>query len=348
MRDALRDARCRALGEAEPIVGGCSTTKNAKSLDEFLEHGRAIAAERERAAAAGEAARLRPARARVGRRHDRLPQAAAGLARLPPQPRRGRSRRSRRASASSRCSDARRGRRRRVRRRRSGRLRAAGHRGRPMEGTGEIVDAAGARRDGRRRARSPTSIYEKEHPGTFELDEWRRVLPGPAAPNDGGRASRRPASAGEAGFFTSYDEGRPHASPSTATTIPIYAGNVVKAMASAKDGYRAGRRLVRRRDRRARCAAGRRSATAASASSTADSSTTSSSPRVVRVDRLTPTIVEVIVRAPLAARNFQPGQFYRLQNLRDVRADGRRHATDDGGHRADRRLGRSRSGACSR
>ena len=36
---------------------------------------------------------------------------------------------------------------------------------------------------------------------------------------------------------------------------------------------------------------------------------------VVRVDRLTPTIVEVVVRAPAAARQFQPGQFYRLQNF---------------------------------
>ncbi|MBV8211141.1 MAG: hypothetical protein JO133_13890, partial [Burkholderiaceae bacterium] len=33
------------------------------------------------------------------------------------------------------------------------------------------------------------------------------------------------------------------------------------------------------------------------------------------VQRLTPTIVEVIVRAPAAARKFRPGQFYRLQNL---------------------------------
>jgi NAD(P)H-flavin reductase len=37
--------------------------------------------------------------------------------------------------------------------------------------------------------------------------------------------------------------------------------------------------------------------------------------RVERVDRLTPTIVEVIVRAPAAARHFEPGQFYRLQNF---------------------------------
>jgi NAD(P)H-flavin reductase len=36
---------------------------------------------------------------------------------------------------------------------------------------------------------------------------------------------------------------------------------------------------------------------------------------VHHVERLTPTIVEVVVRAPLAAARFQPGQFYRLQNF---------------------------------
>ena len=35
---------------------------------------------------------------------------------------------------------------------------------------------------------------------------------------------------------------------------------------------------------------------------------------VHEVIRLTPNIVEVIIKAPLAARNFRPGQFYRLQN----------------------------------
>ena len=33
------------------------------------------------------------------------------------------------------------------------------------------------------------------------------------------------------------------------------------------------------------------------------------------VDRLTPNIVEVVVKAPMAARAFHPGQFYRLQNF---------------------------------
>ena len=34
--------------------------------------------------------------------------------------------------------------------------------------------------------------------------------------------------------------------------------------------------------------------------------------------RLTPTIVEIVVRAPIAARAFQPGQFYRLQNYESL------------------------------
>jgi NAD(P)H-flavin reductase len=37
--------------------------------------------------------------------------------------------------------------------------------------------------------------------------------------------------------------------------------------------------------------------------------------RIERVVRLTPTIVEVVVHAPMAARRFEPGQFYRLQNF---------------------------------
>jgi NAD(P)H-flavin reductase len=36
---------------------------------------------------------------------------------------------------------------------------------------------------------------------------------------------------------------------------------------------------------------------------------------VHRVERLTPTIVEVVIKAPMAARKFHPGQFYRLQNF---------------------------------
>src|SRR2546421_12079702 len=40
--------------------------------------------------------------------------------------------------------------------------------------------------------------------------------------------------------------------------------------------------------------------------------------RVHEVRRLTPTIIEVVVRAKAAARRFRPGQFYRLQNYESL------------------------------
>jgi NAD(P)H-flavin reductase len=40
--------------------------------------------------------------------------------------------------------------------------------------------------------------------------------------------------------------------------------------------------------------------------------------RIERVERLTPNIVEVVVRAPLAAAKFKTGQFYRLQNFESL------------------------------
>src|SRR6202008_4857527 len=46
--------------------------------------------------------------------------------------------------------------------------------------------------------------------------------------------------------------------------------------------------------------------------------------KVIHVDRLTPPLVGVVVEAPAAARNFEPGQFYRLQNYeaRSKKIDG--------------------------
>jgi NAD(P)H-flavin reductase len=84
-------------------------------------------------------------------------------------------------------------------------------------------------------------------------------------------------------------------------------------MASAKDGYPYVVDLFardiaqqRREDQPAREAAWQRMTEALDDQLVA---------RVVDVVRLTPTIVDVIVRAPLAARKFKPGQFYRLQNF---------------------------------
>ncbi len=97
---------------------------------------------------------------------------------------------------------------------------------------------------------------------------------------------------------------------------PSYFGNVVKAMASARHGYPVVCRVL---ERRAPASTGGFAAFATRLDDLLRA-------RVERVQRLTPNILEVIVRAPMAARRFQPGQFYRLQNFetraRRVNADG--------------------------
>ncbi|MBS1832311.1 MAG: FAD-dependent oxidoreductase [Acidobacteria bacterium] len=94
---------------------------------------------------------------------------------------------------------------------------------------------------------------------------------------------------------------------------PSYAGNVVKAMGSAKQGYPVVSRILEKN-----APAGR---TPEELQSYLNDNLRA---RVHDVIRLTPNIVEVVVRAPLAARSFQPGQFYRLQNYEAMakRVDG--------------------------
>ena len=84
---------------------------------------------------------------------------------------------------------------------------------------------------------------------------------------------------------------------------PSFAGNVVKAMGGAKQGYPVVSRMLARR----------RAGTPKPADLVARLNDELRA-TVERVERLTPTIVEVVVRAPMAARAFRPGQFYRLQN----------------------------------
>ncbi len=84
---------------------------------------------------------------------------------------------------------------------------------------------------------------------------------------------------------------------------PSFFGNVVKAMGGAKRGYPVVSRAL--------------AALPASPVSGADLMETCRDTlraTVHAVNRLTPTIVEVVLRAPAAARAFKPGQFYRLQN----------------------------------
>jgi NADPH-dependent glutamate synthase beta subunit-like oxidoreductase/NAD(P)H-flavin reductase len=89
---------------------------------------------------------------------------------------------------------------------------------------------------------------------------------------------------------------------------PSYFGNVVKAMGSAKQGYPVVSRVLAQR---------------AAASAEDDARFLTRLNRDLRavvheVRRLTPRIVEVVLRAPVAARRFNPGQFYRMQNFESL------------------------------
>ena len=100
---------------------------------------------------------------------------------------------------------------------------------------------------------------------------------------------------------------------------PSFAGNVVKAMGSAKQGYPTVSRVL-----------ARRAASGPLPAALARTMNQGLRPTVHAVTRLTPTIVEVSVRAPFAAEAFEPGQFYRLQNYetRAQSVDGTRLAME--------------------
>ena len=83
---------------------------------------------------------------------------------------------------------------------------------------------------------------------------------------------------------------------------PSFFGNVVKAMGSAKRGYPIVSALMNHRQPAADPAT-------VIARVTQDFTVT-----VHQVNRLAPNIIEVVLRAPAAARAFRPGQFFRLQN----------------------------------
>jgi len=159
---------------------------------------------------------------------------------------------------------------------------------------------------------TPNITYEKEHSGTFQLDSKKKFFASH-------RAVRRPdgsfaleSAPNGAGFFTSYSD-RGRFISYYGDNHPRYAGNVVKAMASARDGYphvvelftdalaKLDPRDQDHRDRQWRELTKRMDEELIA--------------EVYEIRRLTPTIVEAVIHAPAAARRFEPGQFYRLQNF---------------------------------
>jgi NADPH-dependent glutamate synthase beta subunit-like oxidoreductase/NAD(P)H-flavin reductase len=160
---------------------------------------------------------------------------------------------------------------------------------------------------------SPNVIYEKEKPGTFKLDEWRQFFqPHMVMKDEGGRLHAVEAEKGESGFFTSYEHEGKFISY-YGDNHPQYAGNVVKAMASAKHGYpHVVSLFAEELANRGQLPQAERDAIFDRLEAALDEQLRAF---VVKVERLTPTIVDVVVKAPLQARKFEPGQFYRLQNF---------------------------------
>ena len=276
---------------------GWSEEENAIA-DEFIAHARALRAERAVARKEGRARTHRRAGAVVGRRHHRLPQAldrqpllhaqprgsgegARGRhpLRRRPQPAGGRGRPLRSRQRSRGC---------RARRRCEQRAAAGAERVLPAR---TILVAAGTQ---------PNTVLSREDPAHFPLDgRYFRAVDergNPVKPQRSAKPehvevllAREPD-----GRFISFF-GDLH---------PSFFGNVVKAMGGAKQGYPQVSRVL---------------ATRAPASPLSDAQFIARLNDELRatvheVIRLTPTIVEVVVRAPMAARRFQPGQFYRLQN----------------------------------
>ena len=151
------------------------------------------------------------------------------------------------------------------------------------------------------------TTYNREHPGTFQLDDKGEFYRGHKVQNK----LLVPAARSEIGFFTSYENQGRYVS-FFGDNHPHYAGNVVKAMASAKDGHPEIARVFQ--DEFARQKPEDQSERERDWVMFAESLDEQLVAEVVDALRLTHQIVEVVVRAPLAARNFHPGEFYRLQN----------------------------------
>ncbi len=158
---------------------------------------------------------------------------------------------------------------------------------------------------------SPNVTYEREQPGSFVMDTKSKSF-APYREEVAADGSFTLVADSQKGFFTSYRKGDCVVS-FYGDNHPVYAGSVVKAMASAKDGYvHVARIFAHELSKLDPAAQPSRDAAWQRFINHIDDELTAT---VVAVQRLTGNIVEVIVRAPMAARKFLPGQFYRLQNF---------------------------------
>jgi NADPH-dependent glutamate synthase beta subunit-like oxidoreductase/NAD(P)H-flavin reductase len=163
---------------------------------------------------------------------------------------------------------------------------------------------------------SPNTIYQSEYPNTFKMDkhffqryepEWVNGELELVAMSD-----ETAPKLGKPAPLTSYQKDGKFIS-FYGDNHPVYAGNVVKAMASAKNGYPYVVKLFEKELANLSPAQQpERNAALKKLFATLDKAFTAT---IVAINRLTSTIIEVVVKAPLAAEKFHPGQFYRVQNF---------------------------------
>ncbi|MDR3393077.1 MAG: FAD-dependent oxidoreductase [Sulfuriferula sp.] len=160
-----------------------------------------------------------------------------------------------------------------------------------------IFTAAGA---------APNTIYEREHAGSFVM-QGEHFMPYTETP--AGLQAVRVAQSNKAentGPFTSYDRNDRRVS-FIGDTHPVFHGSVVKAIASSMRTYPRIMEVL-----------GQQVAADDDYPAFRERMDDMLQPRVADVRRHSPSVIEVSIRAPMAARNFRPGQFYRLQNYESL------------------------------
>ena len=166
---------------------------------------------------------------------------------------------------------------------------------------------------------APNTIYQSEHPGTFVMDhkfykrhepEWLQGKAQLVAAEDDAQVK-----VGKPAPFTSYNSNGRYIT-FYGDNHPVYAGNVVKAMASGKDGYPYIVKLFA--DELSKLDPQHQAQRDQQLLAMQEKLDSEFLAHVVEVNRLTPTIIEVVIKAPAAARHFEPGQFYRVQNFESL------------------------------
>ncbi len=160
----------------------------------------------------------------------------------------------------------------------------------------------------------PNTVYEREHPGSFEMTG--KYFSAYTARTGEHGVSLHPVSTdhghktAEVGFFTSYQRGSRLVS-FHGDAHPQFHGSVVKAMASGKDGASAILALFATRiaTRQTGCAAETLQWRRFTAALDHDLAV-----RVLRVEHFGAALTRLTIHAPQAARNWRPGHVYRLQN----------------------------------